>query len=194
MTRKKGKHLSRENREVIESGVRDGDSARAIANRIDASTSTVTREVKAHRKVAEKKLSPKEKASLRCANRDSCQASGTACPKCSTKLTNCRDCRTRRCVLTSLDMPRKARLLPRRRPDAKGQSRERVDRTGRTYDDFNELPVEDKARVVQGDSVEGYEWNSSDILSLHLVAHAFQVYLKKDAKSSPAPVVALSHV
>ena len=65
MTRKKGKHLSRENREVIESGVRDGDSARAIAKRIDASPSTVTREVRAHRNVKAKKASPTDKASDR---------------------------------------------------------------------------------------------------------------------------------
>jgi len=299
MTRKKGKHLSRENREVIEAGIRGGDPARAIAKRIDASPSTVTREVRAHRTVREKKLSPKERASFRCANRESCQASGTACPKCSTKLTSCKDCRTRQCVLTcpdyeprmcpttqswpyvcpercpkrgwcglpkcsydagdadasyretlsssrsgicctqaeldamnaivvplakqgqsfeaiwaehagelpvcvrsayryqalgavglaSVDMPRKARLLPRKRTGAAGAKRERVDRTGRTYDDFNELPVADKARVVQVDSVEGYERNRSDILSLHLVAHAFQVYLKKAVKASPVPVV-----
>lgn len=300
MTRKKGKHLSRENREVIESGVRNGDSARAIAKRIDASPSTVTREVKAHRTIRAKKASPADKASTKCAVYASCQASGTACAECSTKFTNCKRCRTRRCWLscpdfelrmcgetekwpyvcpegcpkrgwcgfpkcsydagdadaayreilsasrsgicctqgeldamngivvplakqgqsleaiwaehagelpvcvrsaykyqglgavglTSLDMPRKARLLPRRRPEAGGPKRERVDRTGRTYDDFNGLPVEDKARVVQGDSVEGYEWNTSDILSLHLVAHTFQVYLKKGVKDSPAPVVA----
>jgi hypothetical protein len=87
-------------------------------------------------------------------------------------------------------MPRKARLLPRKRAGAGGPKRERVDRTGRTYDDFRALPLEDQVRVVQGDSVEGYEWNVSDILSLHLVAHAFQLYLKKEAKASPAPVVA----
>jgi len=103
MTKKKGKHLSREDREVIESGIRNGDSSRAIAKRIGVSPSTVTREVKAHRTVVEKKLSAKENASLRCANRESCQASGTACPKCSTKLTNCKDCRTRRCILTCPD-------------------------------------------------------------------------------------------
>lgn len=72
--------------------------------------------------------------------------------------------------LTSLGMPRKARLLPRKRPDAGGARRERVDRTGRTYDDFLGLPVEDRVRVVQGDSVEGFEWNESDVLSLHFVA------------------------
>lgn len=300
MTRMKGKHLSRENREVIEAGIRSRDSARAIAKRIDASPSTVTREAKAHRTVKEKKASPADKASAKCALYATCQASGTACAGCPTKFTNCKRCKTRRCWLscpdfelrmceetekwpyvcpegcprrgwcglpkcsydagdaheayrgtlsssrsgicctqeelddmnaivvplakqgqsfeaiwaehagelpvcvrsaykyqalsavgiTSLDMPRKARLLPRKRPDSGGAKRERVDRAGRTYDDFNELPVEDKARVVQGDSVEGFEWNASDILSLHLVAHAFQVYLKKAVKASPAPVVA----
>ena len=61
-----------------------------------------------------------------------------------------------------------------------------MDLTGRTYDDFKALPLEDQVRVVQGDSVEGYERNRSDILSLHLVARAFQAYLKKAVKSSPA--------
>lgn len=300
MTRKKGKHLSRENREVIEAGIRSRDSARAIAKRIDASPSTVTREVRAHRTVKAKKASPADKASAKCALYATCQASGSACVGCSTKFTNCKRCKTRRCWLScpdfeprmceeterwpyvcpegcpkrgwcglpkcsydagdadaayretlsqsrsgicctqeeldgmnaivvplakqgqsfeaiwaehagelpvcvrsaykyqelgavglaSPDMPRKARLLPRKRPGAGGAKRERVDRTGRTYDDFKELPVADQVRVVQGDSVEGFERNGSDILSLHLVAHAFQIYLKKPVKASPAPVVA----
>ena len=299
MAKTKGKHMSRENREVIEAGIRSGDSARAIAKRIDVSPSTVTREVKANRTVKEKKLSYKENASLRCARRESCQASGGACAKCSTKLTNCKDCKTRRCVLTcpdyepkmcptteswpyvcpegcpkrgwcalpkcsydagdanaayreklsssrsgmcvtqegldamngivvplakqgqsfeaiwathaaelpvcvrtaykyqeagavgltSLDMPRKARLLPRKRPTAGASGRTRVDREGRTYDDFKELPLEDQLRAVQGDSVEGFTWNATDILSLHVVAREFQFYLKKD-HADPAAVVA----
>ena len=86
MTRKKGKHLSKENREVIESGVRNGDSARSIAKRIGASPSTVTREVKAHRTIRAKKASKADKASAKCARYASCQASGTACAECSTKL------------------------------------------------------------------------------------------------------------
>ena len=298
MPKKKGKHMSKENREVIESGVRAGDSARAIARRIDVSPSTVTREVKANRTVKERKLSGKEKASLRCAKRDSCRASGSACPKCSTQMTSCKDCMTRRCVLTcpdyepkmcpvteswpyvcpegcqkrgwcklpkcsydagdadssyreklsssrsglcvtqeeldamnevvvplakqgqsfeaiwathagelpvcvrtaykrqeagavgltSLDMPRKARLLPRKRPAAGGSGRPRVDRAGRTYDDFKELSLEDQLRVVQGDSVVGFSWNATDILSLHVTARAFQFYLKKE-HADPAAVV-----
>ena len=298
MAKEKGKHMSRENREVIESGIRAGDAARAIAKRIDVSPSTVTREVRAHRTVREKKLSAKEKASLRCARRETCQASGTACAKCSTKLTNCKDCRTRRCILscpdyeprmcptveswpyvcpdkcpkrgwcklpkcsydagdadaayretlsssrsgicatqeeldamnavvvplskqgqsfeaiwaahagelpvcvrtaykyqeagavglTSLDMPRKARLLPRSRPAKGAPGRERVDRAGRTHDDFRALPLEDQLRVVQGDSVEGFSWNETDVLSLHVVAREFQFYLKK-AHADAAAVV-----
>ena len=300
MPKKKGKHMSKENREVIESGVRARDSARSIARRIDVSPSTVTREVKANRTVKEKKLSAKENASLRCAKHGSCQASGTACPKCSTALTSCKDCKTRRCVLTcpdyepkacpttqawpyvcpegcpkrgwcglpkcsydageahasyretlsssrsglcvtqdeldsmndvvvplakqgqsfeaiwashgeelpvcvrtaykyqeagavglaSLDMPRKARLLPRKRPAAAGPTRERVDRTGRTHDDFEALPLEDKVRVVQGDSVVGFNWNETDILSLHFVARGPQLYVKK-GHADPAEVVAV---
>ncbi len=299
MSKARGKHLSRENREVIESGIRNHDSARAIARRIGVSPSTVTREVKAHRTVREKKPSRAENASLRCAKRDLCQASGTACTKCSTRFTTCKNCKTRRCVATcadyepkmcpttqawpyvcpescakrgwcglpkcsysaagadeayrrtlsssrsgicvtqeeldamngvvvplakqgqsleaiwaahadelpvcvrsayryqelgaiglaALDMPRKARLLPRKRPEPGAAKRERVDRTGRTHDDFEKLPLEDKVRVVQGDSVEGFERNKSDILSLHFVARAFQLYLKKDVKGSPRPVV-----
>lgn len=298
MPRRKGKHLSRENREVIEAGIRNHDSARTIAKRIDASPSTVTREVKAHRTVKEKKASASDTASSKCAMHGDCQASGSACPACSTKFTNCKKCRTRRCWLScpeyvprmcpttekwpyvcpadcqrrgwcklpkcsydagdadaayrealsssrsgicatqeeldamndivvplakqgqsfeaiwaehgselpvcvrtaykyqglaaiglaSLDMPRKARLLPRKRPDAGGPRRERVDRTGRAYDDFLGLPLEDRVRVVQGDSVGGYAHNVTDILSLHLVARTFQLYLKK-AKSDPAAVV-----
>lgn len=50
-----------------------------------------------------------------------------------------------------------------------GLKRERVDRKGRSYDDFNNLSLQDKARVVQIDSVEGFQENIRDILSLHLV-------------------------
>ena len=103
MSRIKGKHLSRENREVIESGIRNLESARTIAKKICVSPSTVTREVKVHRTIREKRLSRKEKASLRCVNYKSCQASGSACGACSTKLTTCKKCYTQRCILTCKD-------------------------------------------------------------------------------------------
>lgn len=57
MTKKK--HLSLENREVIAQGIPAGDSAGRIARRIDVSTSTVTREVKANRTIREKKSTGK---------------------------------------------------------------------------------------------------------------------------------------
>lgn len=77
----------------------------------------------------------------------------------------------------AIEMPMKVRLRPRRGKAPKG--RPRVDRTGRTYGDFLALPLEDRARVVQCDSVEGYETCSTDVLSLHLVARRFQLYMKK---------------
>lgn len=305
MSKSKGRHLTKENREVIEEGIRNRDSARTIAKRIDVSPSTVTREVKAHRTVRERKMSRSENASARCAKSQSCKASGTACKRCSTALTTCKRCKTRPCILTcpdyelkmcpivqkwpyvcpegcpkrgwctypkcsydagdayatyrqtlsasrsgvclsqeeldamnaviiplskqgqsfeaiwaahahelpvcvrsaynyqakgviglaSLDMPRKARLLPRRKPNLHEKEsdtdapRERVDRTGRTYTDFLELPLAERVRVVQGDSVEGYQGNTTDIMSLHVVARSFQFYLKK-RHGDPAAVVA----
>ena len=98
MAKKSGKHLSREKREVIESGVRNGEPAGSIARKIGVSTSTVTREVKAHRTVREMRAAPAGRASSRCANRRSCDAVGTACPGCSTALTRCRSCASRRCI------------------------------------------------------------------------------------------------
>ena len=79
--------------------------------------------------------------------------------------------------LTDLHLPRKARMRKRRK--AKAPGRERVDRAGRTYDDFRGLPLADQARVVQCDSVEGREGNERDVMSMHVVARAFQVYLLK---------------
>lgn len=302
MPKSMGKHLTKENREVIEEGIRNRDSARTIAKRIDVSPSTVTREAKAHRTVKERKLSKSESASARCARRQERQASGTACKKCPAKLTACKRCKTRPCILAcpdyepkmcaitqkwpyvclegcpkrgwcaypkcsydagdahaayretlsasrsgiclsqseldamnaivvplskqgrsfeaiwatharelpvcvrsaynyqakgevglaSLDMPRKARLLPRRKPSAEKDAeapRERVDRSGRTWADFSALSLAERALVVQGDSVEGCRGNATDVLSLHVVARAFQFYLKK-RRANPAAVVA----
>lgn len=88
--------------------------------------------------------------------------------------------------LADIDLPRKARLRPRKRRAAKG--RPRVDRSGREYADFLALPIEERARVVQGDSVEGYAHNAHDVLSLHLVARAFQLYMRK-LHADPADTV-----
>lgn len=105
MTKKK--HLSLENREVIAQGIPAGDSAGRIARRIDVSTSTVTREVKANRTIREKKSTGKSKPSIRCANYQDCQKSGSACKKCSTRLTTCKHCKTRSCIASCPDFKRK---------------------------------------------------------------------------------------
>jgi IS30 family transposase len=86
----------------------------------------------------------------------------------------------------NIELPRKVRMRKRNRNES--AKRDRVDRTGRTYDDFKALPLEDQVRVVQGDSVEGYEDNRQDILSLHLVARAFQFYLPKKHADSAAVI------
>jgi IS30 family transposase len=302
MPESKRKHLSKENREVIEEGIRAGDSARKIAKRIDVSASTVTREVKQNRTVREMKAQRDAKLSLRCSHYKECQASGTACKKCSTKLTTCKMCKTRSCIDTcldferkmcsitsswpyvcpascrkrascgypkciynaadadasylkrlkssregigisqeeltamnelitplvkqgqsfeaiwithsdelpvgvrtaynyqeagilttlNLDLPRKARCRPRKR--AAAVRRERIDRTGRTFSDFQALPLAEQVRVVQGDSVTGYAHNKRDLLSLHIVACAFQAYLPKEYASAAATIRCLDFI
>lgn len=297
MSKTKGKHLTKENREVIEVGIRDVESCRKIAKRIDVSASTVTREVRVNRTIREKKSSRGTNLSIRCVHCKDCDIIGLACEECSTKLTACKACRTRSCIdtcanferkmcpttqmwpyvcpekcpkkahcgypkcsydardadeayrirlrssresidcspeemaamdrivsplvkqgqsfkviwvthaselpvcsrtaynyqhdgrfsITTLDLPRSVRYKPRNKKSTPG--RDRVDRTGRTFDDFKALPLEDQVRVVQGDSVEGFSTNENDILSLHVVARAFQIYLLKKHASPKATVI-----
>lgn len=298
MAKTKGKHLTLENREVIERGIRDGDSATKIGKMIGVGASTVTREAKAHRTVRPPERKPGARPSLRCANRGSCQRGGTACPGCESRLTNCKDCRTRDCTaacpdfelrmcpraqrwpyvcppegcpkrawcklpkcsyraceaqaayeatlsssrsgacvsesdlaaanalvvplvkrgwsfeaiwlelggelpfglrtayryqamgligVAAIEMPRKVRLMPKKPPAPRGRAR--VDRSRREYSDFEALPLAERARAVQGDSVEGLETNSTDILSLHFLACSLQLYLKK-RRADPAATVA----
>lgn len=75
-------------------------------------------------------------------------------------------------------------MRKRKRRDVEGAGRDGVDRTGRTYAEFEALSLADRSRVVQCDSVEGYERNTYDILSAHIVARAFQIYLRKRHASS----------
>lgn len=100
-------HMSKEMREVIEAGINQGDSARTIARRIKVSASTVTREVKKNRSIKEKKSARDAKLSTRCVHYNDCQANGSACEKCSTRLTLCKHCKTRSCIETCKDFKRK---------------------------------------------------------------------------------------
>lgn len=94
--------------------------------------------------------------------------------------------------VASIDLPRKVRLRPRKGRKAPG--RDRVDRSGRTHDDFLALPLTERARAVQCDSVCGFERNRRDLLSLHLVATGLHVYLLKEHASPAATVGALDAV
>jgi IS30 family transposase len=297
MPESKGKHLTREDRDVIEAGICDGDSSRRIAESLGVSASTITREVKANRTVREKKSPPGAKLAVRCVWYKDCQSSGIACEKCPARLTTCKNCKTRNCIATcpdfkramcptteswpyvcprncskrgycgypkcsygavdadgayrlrlassregidvtpeelaamnalvtplvrqgqsfeaiwathaedlpvgvrtaynyqgagildtaDIELPRKVRMRKRKKKVTAG--RDRIDRSGRTYADFQALPLSEQARVVQGDSVEGYQENRQDLLGLHIVARAFQVYLPK-RHANPAATVA----
>lgn len=283
----KGKHLTLQDREIIEDGVRNGLGCREIADTLGVAPSTVSREVKQNRT---RRLSLRKdfKPAQNCIRYATCLEAGSACGECATYKTKCRDCKSRKCIehcgrfelrtcpetqswpfvcppkcpqTTHCNYPRMrysapaadnaaaARLssvrsgvaispaqaaammervrsllaqgqsieaiwaehsdempvcvrtcynylhkgfmgaslieLPRqvrykKRISAGGEprlARDRVDRAGRTYDDFCALPLDERVRVVQADSVEGREADSQRILSLHLVRCSFQLYL-----------------
>ena len=298
MPESKGKHLTLEDREVIEDGIRDGKGCRAIARRLHVSPSTVSREVEANRSM---RLSFRKdfKPAQNCVHYRGCEEVGTACERCSTYKTRCRACRSRKCIescakfelrkcpdaerwpwtcppkcdksahcnyprmrysaaaadnmaaarlasarsgmaispsdalammekvrgllaqgqsleaiwaehgdempvcvrtcynymhkgfmgASLIELPRQVRYRQRKKRREPG--RDRIDRAGRAYDDFRALPIEDQARVVQADSVVGFEWNSRRILSLHLVRHAFQLYLLQADGTAARTVAAL---
>lgn len=299
MTRTSKKHMTEENREVIEFGIAQGDSAGTIAKRIGVSKSSVTREVKKNRTVKEKNAQRGANLALRCVHYNDCSVSGLVCKKCSTRLAACKHCKTHNCIyscsdferkmcpttekwpyvcsssctkrahcgfpkctytardahatylgrlsssregidlteqeledmktivvplvkkgqsfeaiwathahelpvgvrcaynyqdaglfgITHVDLPRKVRMKKRVSTGKSNKAkRERVDRTGRTYDDFNNLSLSDKARVVQTDSVEGFQENVQDVLSLHLVVRNFQIYVPKKHGDAQATV------
>jgi IS30 family transposase len=91
-----------------------------------------------------------------------------------------------------IELPRQVRY--KRRWKAPERGRDRVDRAGRTYDDFRALGLADQARVVQADSVIGLQENAQRILSLHMVRHSFQLYLLQADGSAARTVAALDAV
>ena len=98
MPESKGKHLDKDDRHVIEDGIRDGLSAREIARRLKVSPTTVTREVLTNRTVRP----PKRKdmsASKRCAKFHDCQRHKDVCEVClaDRRTLSCRRCRTVKC-------------------------------------------------------------------------------------------------
>lgn len=95
--------------------------------------------------------------------------------------------------IKALEMPQKVRRRPRKRTKPIS-TRTRVDRTGRTYDDFLKLSFQEQASVVQIDSVEGFDENKQDVLSMHLVALSFQLYVLKNHSDPQSTVAALDDV
>ena len=89
--------------------------------------------------------------------------------------------------VSNIDLPRKVRYKPRKQKKEPG--RDRVDRAGRTFDDFRALPLALQVRVVQVDTVVGFERNEQRILTMHLVRHSFQLYLLQ-ADGTPGRTVA----
>lgn len=89
-----------------------------------------------------------------------------------------------------MQLPRKVRFrAPKQSRRAPGKGR--MDRTGRTYDDFLALPIGERARVCQADSVVGLASNAQRILTLMLVRHSFQLYLLQADGTSARTVSAL---
>lgn len=86
----------------------------------------------------------------------------------------------------NIEHPRIVRVKVRKKGAPRGT--ERVDRSGRTYDDFVALPIEEQVRVAQADSVEGFKHNFYDLLSIRLVAAPFHLYQRKAHASSDAVV------
>ena len=304
MPESKGKHLTLQDREIIEDGVRNGLGCREIADTLGVAPSTVSREVKQNRT---RRLSLRKdfKPAQNCIHYATCPEAGSACEECATYKTRCRDCKSRKCIehcgrfelrtcpetqrwpfvcppkcpqTTHCNYPRMrysapaadnaaaARLssvrsgvaispaqaaammervrallaqgqsieaiwvehsdempvcvrtcynylhrgfmgaslmeLPRqvrykKRISAGGEprlARDRVDRAGRTYDDFCMLPLEDRVRVVQADSVVGRESDRQRVLSLHLVRHSFQFYILQPDGSPRCTVAAFDAI
>lgn len=99
--------------------------------------------------------------------------------------------------VASLELPRKVRYKPRRKNGQAKDDAERrdlVDRTGRTYNDFMRLDEDDLARAVQMDTVVGRVADSNRILSIHLPATRFQLYVLLPSGEAASVVRALDAI
>lgn len=92
--------------------------------------------------------------------------------------------------LANIDLPRKVRYKPRR---AVSGSRP-IDRDGRSYSDFLDLPLKTRQRAVQMDTVIGRRGDFKCILTLHFPAIEFQVMILLDDHDCEAVVGALDWI
>ncbi|MDO5329662.1 MAG: helix-turn-helix domain-containing protein [Coriobacteriia bacterium] len=73
--------------------------------------------------------------------------------------------------IPAIELPRKIRYKKRK---SKLAVKDKVDRTGRTYNDNLKLPARKRDKVLQVDFVEGYKWNRQTLLTLHSPKCKFQ--------------------
>lgn len=95
--------------------------------------------------------------------------------------------------IASLELPRKVRYKKRRKADPE-PARDRIDRTGRRYEDFLALADDERLGAVQVDTVVGHVRNSKRILSIHFPRFIFQLYLLLSDGGPGAVVSALDAV
>lgn len=76
--------------------------------------------------------------------------------------------------IANIDLPKKVRYKPRKRVR---ETPELIDRLGRSYADFMDLPEEVRRSAVQMDSVMGLRGDFKSILSLHFPRFEFQIYI-----------------
>lgn len=76
--------------------------------------------------------------------------------------------------LCNMELPKKVKYKARRKRDS---TESKVDLTGRTFDDFKQLPEDVRRSAVQMDCVEGAKTDFKVILTLHLPRFEFQIYI-----------------
>ena len=84
------KHMTTEDRQTISAGIKNGDSFSAIAKQVGKSESTISREVRNHRIVWDKK--PYGRTGNRCINRLNCNIRHLCNASCTRKCASCSDC------------------------------------------------------------------------------------------------------
>ncbi len=95
MPKEKGKQLTFDDRCEIEEMLKEGKSFRAIARKLNVSTTTVSNEVKLNRSTV-KARNASQKAQSRCARFEECRVVGL-CYKCSSHAASCKRCPKKHC-------------------------------------------------------------------------------------------------
>ena len=84
------KHMTIENRQTISAGLKNGDTLSAIAKQVGKCESTISREIRNHRIVWDKK--PYGRTTNRCLNRQNCNLKHICNDSCTRKCASCGHC------------------------------------------------------------------------------------------------------